>query len=423
MSLLDAIANALPAPGEPVLVRGPAADAAPRALARPVLQLGLLPVTLDADRLAHARSSANPSGDLRPLFEFRQLVDPLPGLSRYFAASGSSTEQLYGDILRGAAVDRDESFAATVIAGSRKSFSDNTFPNMDGNPGVWRPVYTDLGDWAELTDPGRFQPLQIDLTKAGGPDGPYATIGGVDALGLSCGGGPGGPPLDPGTSLHQLEMTYLLVSLVRPWFNRTLFDVAGWHLAGQPSGWCSSGTLDDNAGVIPLVPTALLLAKDVKLAASWGPENRAFVERAGGSGGPLSLGPFLLDQGRGSSALQVVGWLSALTPFAPRDSNVRAGSVLVDNRGAFTARFSVSWRERGQTFTRQSKALLALAAEAIEVPADARDILVTIDVMTFPAPETWKTVTSARFDEPPDRRFALSGTTFNPGIVESVSPG
>jgi hypothetical protein len=43
--------------------------------------------------------------------------------------------------------------------------------------------------------------------------------------------------------------------------------------------------------------------------------------------------------------------------------------------------------------------------------------------MTFPAPETWKTVTSARFDEPPDRRFALSGTTFNPGIVESVSPG
>jgi len=156
MSVLPAIANALPpSPPLPSLNQqlsllnqgmlfcvGPCAGAvvggAPPT--RPVLQFVPLPVTLDSRLFAGARSNANPNGDLRPLRTFRDLVDPLPNFSAYFVGGPDSTEEVYCMILNGAVADSANSFAAMILDHSRRHFAEMSFTNLDGTPGVWRPV-------------------------------------------------------------------------------------------------------------------------------------------------------------------------------------------------------------------------------------------------------------------------------------------
>ena len=151
-------------------------------------------------------------------------------------------------------------------------------------------------------------------------------IGGGAPLRLSSGGQPGcDRGVDPATRLHMLSMKCLLVTLQRPWLNHMLFEIGGWRLPEQPRGFCSSGALDENGGVIPLLPTAVLLATDVGLDATWSKADREFIEREGKSPGSVSLGPFPLGPSASTSSLQAVAWINALTPFFARGCGIVPG--------------------------------------------------------------------------------------------------
>ncbi len=284
------------------------------ASSKPVLQFIPLPAVLNPDRFANARSNDNPNGDLRPLFAFRNLVDPLPNVSTYFTTQGTSTEDVYGMILNGAVADGAKSMAAGVLADGRKRFAEIYFHNMDGTPGEWRPVYAEPSDWYNPLN--HFQELDIDLGEEGSADSPYTIIGGGASLRLLRGNEPG-RDLDRETKLRTLRMKCLLVTLRRPWLYQMLFRVSGWHLPQQPRGFCSSGLLDANDGAFPLLPTAILLAKDLALDATWSKADRDFIDKADG---PVSLGPFPIDTETFTTGLQVVAWISALTPLSPEES-------------------------------------------------------------------------------------------------------
>jgi hypothetical protein len=370
---------------------------------------------------ANARSSSNPAGDLRPLFAFRSLVDPLPAFAQYYSPIGSSTEQIYGEVLTGAFTPEADAFAARLLGGARKEFEEIYFANMDGTPGKWRPVYAFPEDWYDFSHADRFHELDIDLGGPDHPDGAYDLIGGSAPLRLSVGGQAGGKPLDPGTTIRSLRMKYMLVSFQRPWLSRLMFQSAGWRLKGQPAGFCSSGELNANAGILPLLPSGMLLAKDVSLNADWGGTDRELFASATSAGRSVSLGPFAL--GGSQSGAQLIAWTSSLTPFSPRDSDLVAGSVLVTNRGAFVCRFSVDWRRGGRASTGQSGNFPVLAAKSIAIPADATDISVTVEVMTAPWPaETWRTVTTLEFPTPVRKCFELAGETWNVKFAEVACP-
>src|SRR4030095_3741760 len=97
MGMLDAIAASLGSGGGDAITRaGGAAGAGGQArAAQPILHLNRLPVTLDTGRYQNARSGRNPSGDLRSLFAFHQLVDPVPAYSRSYSPSAGSSHPLY----------------------------------------------------------------------------------------------------------------------------------------------------------------------------------------------------------------------------------------------------------------------------------------------------------------------------------------
>lgn len=384
---------------------------------KPVLQFAPVPMTLDTKHFENALSNENPDGDSRSLRAFRDLVDPLPGFSGYYSGRGS-TEAVYTSIVHGAHAREGAGFAQQVIADCRKRLKEQMFANLDGTVGVWGPVYASPGDWADNTDPARFRELEIDLSGDGSGSSPYASIGGEPRLELHAGsdGANAGVALDKETHLKTLRMKYMLVTLRRPWMNRTLFEIDGWELRGQLPGFCSSGSLDDNRGTMPLVPTAVLLGKDITLDADWSPATRAYIDRNTLEG--LSLGPIPLAPRPNGSSLQVIAWISALTPFSPENTNLGPGSLRVDNKGNFAARISMSWKQDGETKSMTSGIITEANADRVDIPAAAREIRVMVEIMTMPWPQKWKTIKVFRWNYPGDKLLKLSGTITNPSAAD-----
>jgi hypothetical protein len=103
-SIVAALGSALGSAGEEAAPRrrGAAAAAGAMGAAKPVLQINRFPVSIDTGMYQNALSGGNPKGDMRSLFAFHQLVDPVPAYTRSYSPSTGSTQQIYESLLRGA---------------------------------------------------------------------------------------------------------------------------------------------------------------------------------------------------------------------------------------------------------------------------------------------------------------------------------
>jgi hypothetical protein len=382
---------------------------------KPIVQLNAFPVSIDANNYKNARSTSNPSGDLRPLFAFRQLVDPIPNFGQVYIASTSSTETLFNSIVNGASTPADSDFSASVISQSKKMFALNTFSNMDGTPGEWRPIYAVPEDWPSAAN-SRFSDLSIDVHKTE-PSDSFGVISEDKQLDWILEGGKR-KTLNPNTQINSIKMKHLLVGLQRPWFNSLLFQTGDWYLSCEDAGFCSSGLPTNNDGVFPLIPTSMLIGKQIVVNASWSKEDQAIIDSYKSTGKSLSLGPFPIADPEDNS-IKIIGWITELIPFSPQISKPVAACVKVDNKGAFIARFSVTWKVNGVKKNHSSGVFPVLANKEIEIPAFATDIVINIDIMTFPKPfETWSTVKTVQLEKPVVLEYELSGTTFDPKVNE-----
>jgi hypothetical protein len=306
------------------------------AAGKPVFQLCAFPLALDLQTYADPHSGSNPNGSLTSLFAFRELVDPVPTLTHTYSPSPLSTESVYASVLGGAAGDDD--FARQLVAASQQSLRASSFSNLDGTPGSWGPIYSTPPDWYDLSQRARFVNVRLDLTPGSAASGPFAVItdqsseapmtwlvGGNDQPVTSV-------SLDAGTTLDSVELQCLEVRLSRPWLNYELLGNRGWHLPGQPAGYCSTGRLRDNGGVLPLLPTSCVLALNTRVSGSFAAADQSLISGSVAKGESVALGPFMLHDGQGSAdvpiieadaltsgqqTMYVVGWISSLVPLSP----------------------------------------------------------------------------------------------------------
>lgn len=292
-------------------------------ISKPILQLNSVPVTIDPKNFSNPLSNSNPQGSLTSLWAFRELVDPVPSFTSYYSPSGSSTETNYSLVVNNA-VAGPSPFSGAVIAQSQFLLNQSHFANIDGTPGTWAPIYATPGDWYD-TSTGRYLPLGFDLQSAGSPDSPFDVITGQEPpLTLQVQGGKSTPEVHAvgsDTSINKISLNYLQVTLNRPWLNQILFNTNGWFLAGQEAGFCSSGSLTDNSGVLALLPTSIIFATDVSVDARWGVKDQAVIDGANKNGRQVSLGPFVLNATSNQSIIQVLGWVMQLVPYSPKMSN------------------------------------------------------------------------------------------------------
>jgi hypothetical protein len=288
---------------------------------KPILQLIALPLTINPDDYTNPCSTANPDGSLASLWAFRQLVDPVPMFSRYYSPSGNSTEDQYSLIINGASIKNDNPFASEVISQSQRKLSLISYANMDKTPGTWAPVYATPDDWYE-TAGDRYKTLEFDLNQAGAPDSPFAVIGdNNNPLGLKISSNCSPDvttPLDTNSRVNKITLKYLQVTLHRPWFNELLFNTSGWYLSCQPAGFCSSGSLQANEGILPLLPTSILFATDVTVDAKWSSGDQRAIDAALTKGQQVSLNHLVIYSTESQAHLQPMGWIMSLVPFSPK---------------------------------------------------------------------------------------------------------
>ena len=293
----------------------------------PVFQIAALPLIVDPAAYANAHTNTNPNGSFVTLRALRDLVDPVPLFSRTYQAGLRSTEGQWSNLLAGAS--GSTSYANGVLGSARQAFATAALPGLDGLPGQWRPVYALPENWTDLTNDAAFRTVTVDLTgrTSGATTTRLSTIGGGDAAlewtTVDSTGGSKKKPLSKGTSVDAIVLEIRQVTLQRPWLDPGLFSTDGIAVAGLRAGSVSTGDLNANDGVLPLLPTAFWLARSATLRGTLAPTDQAMIDGAADDthvslAGIAIAGPAAdVVAGGGSATGQVVAWTSSLVPRWP----------------------------------------------------------------------------------------------------------
>ena len=127
------------------------------------------------------------------------------------------------------------------------------------------------------------------------------------------------------SSGFSIRFKYCRVNIERPWLNLTLLSLKNWYISGSGAGEYSTGSLDNNPGMFPLLPTSFIVVKDLSITANWSASDKTTIQDA------VSFGPFDVRNGSWNSntltipGMQIICWISRLMPMlAPAAGNIPA---------------------------------------------------------------------------------------------------
>ncbi len=291
---------------------------------RPVLQVNAFPITLNPKNYENPHSNTNPNGSYTSLYEFSQLVNPIPSFTEYYSPSLNTISSVYKNLLHGASVRRGEIYTDSVFSSALESYDSGHFSNMGGIPGNWYPTYATPVDWYDTSNLGRFREISINLTNDDSKDDkPYRIIKSnnndtvFSTMTKSLDGS--SKLIDKNTLLKSVEFRYLEVRLNRPWLNFEIFNLDGWFISGQNAGYFSNGSAKNNNGTIPLITTSILIGIDVKLEAKWSKKDKDIIDNAKNKGERITVGPFVTNSEMISkNELHIIGRISQLVPLSPK---------------------------------------------------------------------------------------------------------
>lgn len=221
----------------------------------------------------------------------------------------------------------------TITRASIENVGERFHPSY-ARPAAWfAPGAADT--WSEMTVSSEETKVEehSDFTSYGG---------GVSASwGLWSGSGSfnkqdGHESMDKETSDLKISFKYTRVEIDRPWFNGLLYDVGGWSIgkAGGP-GSISNGTKTQDGKMMPIMPTAFIAIRDLKISAKWGKEDKDLITSKLSTKASFGWGPFRVSGNYESSnrdmtqttkfdgttitsdGLQIVGWINTVVQKSP----------------------------------------------------------------------------------------------------------
>ncbi len=137
------------------------------------------------------------------------------------------------------------------------------------------------------------------------------------------------------TSDIKISFKYTRVEIDRPWFNGLLYDVNGWSLTGQKEGSISDGTKTQSGNMMPILPTAFIAIRNLKISAKWGKEDYELITSKLATKASFGWGPFRISGNYESSSsdmthttkfdgttiessgLQIIGWINTVLHKSP----------------------------------------------------------------------------------------------------------
>lgn len=208
-----------------------------------------------------------------------------------------------------------------------------------GSP-EWYLAYATPSDWVEATAVKNMTDLTLDTKNLSTSSDSNFTSwnSGVSASwGLWSGGGSasgseGTTHFKSTSDSFKMNAKVGVVRIYRPWYNPAIFQMRNWSTPDLPDG-VSDGK---GNGALPLVPTALIVARDFELTGSFSSEDKSHFESALKTEARVGWGPFQVSGGYSNSkskdtldssfngttlkvpGIQIIGFVNAITPPAPR---------------------------------------------------------------------------------------------------------
>lgn len=127
-----------------------------------------------------------------------------------------------------------------------------------------------------------------------------------------------------------------LVRIYRPWLNDLIFRMNGWFTDMTGKDGISNGKLEGNEnGILPLIPTAFVVGRDIAIEADFSTEDKTHVEKAVSGSTSVGWGPFRVSGKYAHSSskdtfkstfdggtlkipgIQILGWVSEIVPACP----------------------------------------------------------------------------------------------------------
>lgn len=134
----------------------------------------------------------------------------------------------------------------------------------------------------------------------------------------------------------RVRFKFARVNIYRPWLNASLFSLGNWSMAGRRRNELSTGSLKGNTGIFPLLPTSIIVARDLQISGTWSHTEVTFIrerlEQTDLAFGPFALsGQFKRPRAKSSKVvnaafdgvtitapgLQAIGCISKLMPACP----------------------------------------------------------------------------------------------------------
>lgn len=125
------------------------------------------------------------------------------------------------------------------------------------------------------------------------------------------------------TDQVSVSFEMCLLTLDRPWLSDGFLEMRNWYVPRYAQGSFSDGTPAFDEGALSVIPIACVLTRDVRIQASWTPEDSAVIESSANIG-PFSLLGRSFDHASGTltvPGVQSVAWVCEATPQLPPHSD------------------------------------------------------------------------------------------------------
>ena len=173
-----------------------------------------------------------------------------------------------------------------------------------------------------------------DFTSYGGSAG-FSM--GIFSIGGSAGHSSSNQHMSNETKNLRVSFEYSLVLVRRPWLTFNLFGLKGWNVGNlmKKSTISNGAKTGQDKSLMPLLPTAFVAARNIKISANWSKSDWDLAKSATTGGGSFGIGPFSIGGSYSHSSsketwssafangiitvpgVQIIGVINQIVPFCP----------------------------------------------------------------------------------------------------------
>jgi hypothetical protein len=127
-------------------------------------------------------------------------------------------------------------------------------------------------------------------------------------------------PASTSSDGFSISFKYCRVNIQRQWLKLALLSTKNWYMCATKAGEYSTGTIESNPGIFPLLPISFIAIRDLKITANWSAEDRKNLANASSFAFFDVQGSTLNANTLEVAGLQVLAWISKLMPKLPPGS-------------------------------------------------------------------------------------------------------